>query len=187
MARPLARGRHGRDGDPYTSCVPKATTTPSTGRDADTLATIQVSLQSVVRALGQARTHERLLERAGVRLDRAGTALLYKLSLHGDDPLRVSALADLLGVDTPTVTRKAQQLEHLGYVTRDPDPEDGRATRVHLTPEGRTVLGRVVDAHRDLLASVVADWDDEERHTFADLLGRFAASLQTTTEDHRDQ
>jgi DNA-binding MarR family transcriptional regulator len=167
--------------------VPKVTTKRATGHDVDALATIQVSLQSIVRALGQARTHERLLERAGVRLDRAGTALLYKLSLHGDEPLRVSALADLLGVDTPTVTRKAQQLEHLGYVTRDPDPEDGRATRVHLTPEGRTVLRHVVDAHRDLLASVVAGWNDEERRTFADLLDRFATSLQTTTEDHRDQ
>ncbi len=155
--------------------------------DADVLTTIQVSLQSIVRALGQARTHERLLERAGVRLDRAGTALLYKLSLHGDEPLRVSALADLLGVDTPSVTRKAQQLEHLGYVTRDPDPEDGRATRVHLTAEGRTVLSHVVDARRDLLADLVADWGVAERRTFADLLNRFAASLQTYTEDHRDQ
>ncbi|MGC8510785.1 MAG: MarR family winged helix-turn-helix transcriptional regulator [Acidimicrobiales bacterium] len=167
--------------------MPQATSKRATGGNADVLATIQVSLQSIVRALGQARTHERLLERAGVRLDRAGTALLYKLSLHGDEPLRVSALADLLGVDAPTVTRKAQQLEHLGYVTRDPDPEDGRATRVHLTPEGRTVLSRVVDAHRDLLAGVVAGWDDQERRTFAGLLERFAASLQTTTEDHRDQ
>ncbi len=165
--------------------MPKATTKGTTVPDTDALATIQASLQSIVRALSQARTHERLLERAGVRLDRAGTALLYKLSLHGDEPLRVSALADLLSVDTPTVTRKAQQLEHLGYVTRDPDPEDGRATRVHLTPEGRTVLGRVVDARRDLLASVVATWDDRERRTFADLLDRFATSLQTTTEDHQ--
>ncbi len=165
----------------------KATTKEPAPSDADALATLQVSLQSIVRDLGQARTHERLLERAGVRLDRAGTALLYKLSLHGEEPLRVSALAELLGVDTPTVTRKAQQLEHLGYVTRDPDPEDGRATRVHLTAEGRTVLSRVVSARRDLLASVVSDWDDDARRTFADLLDRFALSLHALTEDHRDQ
>jgi len=43
---------------------------------------------------------------AGVRLDRAGSALLYKLYVYGD-ALRVTDLADFAGVDAPTVTAKS--------------------------------------------------------------------------------
>jgi len=54
--------------------------------------------------MGQVRVHERLNKRAGVRIDRAGGALLYMLrrtgSRAGDRP------GELLGVDSPTVTRK---------------------------------------------------------------------------------
>ena len=68
------------------------------------------ALQIVARSIMQVRLHERLLRSAGVRLDRAGAALLHKLAAGGDS-LRITDLAEMLGVDTPTVTRKVQQLE----------------------------------------------------------------------------
>ena len=67
-------------------------------------------------------------------------------SVRYGEPARVSDLAELLGVDTPTVTRKVQQLERLGYVAIEPDAEDKRAKRVssdevrredHRTDHGR--------------------------------------------------
>jgi DNA-binding MarR family transcriptional regulator len=90
---------------------------------------VQEALATVARAFVQPRVHERLMRAAGVRLDRGGAALLYKLRLHGD-ALRVTALADLLGIDAPTVTRKVQQLERDGLVSRRPDADDGRAWRM---------------------------------------------------------
>ena len=85
------------------------------------------ALQTVARAITQVRLHERLLRRAGVRLDRAGVTLLFKLAAK-EDSLRVTDLAELLGVDPPTVTRKVQQLERDGMVVRQPDSDDRRAS-----------------------------------------------------------
>jgi DNA-binding MarR family transcriptional regulator len=96
----------------------------------------------------------------------------------------VTSLAGLLGVDTPTVTRKVQQLERLGYVAREPDPDDGRASLIRLTDSGLDVLDRVLGAHRERLVRLFATWSETDVKLFATLLERFAESLHTDTEDN---
>jgi DNA-binding MarR family transcriptional regulator len=143
---------------------------------------IEAALQVVARSMTQARLHERLLQTAGVRLDRAGGALLYKLYVNRDS-LRVTTLADLLGVDAPTVTRKVQQLEQEGYVTRHSDPDDRRATRIELSSTGRRTLQRVLDARRAWIASLFEGWDRAELVAFASALGRFSTTLEGETAE----
>lgn len=138
------------------------------------------------QSMTQARAHEQLLQTAGVRIDRAAVSVLFKLHLRGDTPLRVTEIAALLGVDPPSVTRKVQQLERLGYVTRDADPEDGRATRIHIAESGRDVLERVLDAHRRLLADSFEEWSDADVRTFGAMLERFATALSTKLESISD-
>ena len=145
---------------------------------------IQASLQVVARSITQVRVHERLLQSAGVRLDRAGAAALYKLYVHGD-AMRVTALAEMLDVDTPTVTRKIQQLERDGLVVRNADPDDGRASRIGLTAAGRRTLQRVLKARRAWLERLLEGWDHEDLARFGALLGRFSASLERDMEDAR--
>jgi DNA-binding MarR family transcriptional regulator len=144
---------------------------------------IEVALQVVARSITQVRLHERLLQAAGVRLDRAGATLLHKLHLNGS--LRVTALADLLGVDAPTVTRKIQQLEREGLVGRDGDPDDRRATLIHLTPAGRRTLDRIIKARRHWLDGLLQDWTDADLEAFATLLGQFSDALSHEVEDSR--
>ena len=143
------------------------------------------ALQTVARSITQVRLHERLLRLAGVRLDRAGAALLFKLSAQGD-ALRVTDLAEILGVDTPTVTRKVQQLEREGMVVRQTDPDDGRASRIRLTPAGRRTIERVRRARRAWLEALLQEWEDEDLSTLAGLLSRFAEDLDRDLDDARD-
>jgi len=165
--------------------TPGAARTPAGSSAADgAIDQIQASLQVVARSISQVRVHERLLQSAGVRLDRAGAAALYKLHLHGD-AIRVTVLAEMLGVDAPTVTRKIQQLERQGLVGRHADPEDGRASRIHLTPAGRRTLERVLKARRAWLDQLLKGWADEDLAQFGSLLGRFSASLEHDMEDAR--
>ncbi len=172
--------------------MPQANTVPSTAPAgaATSSATgvavdqIQASLQVVARSITQVRVHERLLQAAGVRLDRAGAAALYKLHVHGD-ATRITALAEMLGVDAPTVTRKIQQLERDGLVVRKADPADGRASRISLTPAGRRTLDRVLKARRAWLDRLLEGWDEHELAMFGTLLGRFSASLERDMEDAR--
>jgi DNA-binding MarR family transcriptional regulator len=135
--------------------------------------------------MGQVRVHERLLQAAGVRIDRAGGALLYMLQAHGES-VRVTGLADLLGVDPPTVTRKIQQLERDGLVARHAEVEDHRATRIALTPNGRRTLERVSKARRVWFDRLLEGWDDVDLAVFAAMLGRFATSLEKDLEGARD-
>lgn len=137
----------------------------------------QEALQIVARLITQGRLHEQILRSAGVRLDRAGAALLNKLAPEGDS-LRVTDLAETLGIDAPAVTRKVQQLEREGLVVRQSDPADGRATRIRLTPAGRRTLERVVRARRAWLDRLLGDWDDKDLSSLATLFGRFAVELE---------
>jgi DNA-binding MarR family transcriptional regulator len=143
------------------------------------------ALHTVARSITQVRLHERLLQLAGVRLDRAGASLLFKLAAQADS-LRVTDLAEILGVDTPTVTRKVQQLERAGMVVRQTDPDDGRASRIRLTPAGRRTIERVRRARRAWLEQLLHDWHDDDLSTLADLLGRFAEDLERDLDDARD-
>ena len=145
----------------------------------------QEALQIVARLITQGRLHEQILQSAGVRLDRAGAALLHKLDAEGDS-LRITELAELLGVDAPTVTRKVQQLERQGLVVRQSDPADGRATRIRLTPVGRRTLERVIRARQTWLDGLLKDWGDEDLAAMATLFGRFAAEVEESFVGARD-
>lgn len=147
---------------------------------------IAESLSVLSRSFSQARAHEQLLQEAGIRLDRAGLALLFKLHRHASGPLRVGDLAELLGIDTPAVTRKVQQLERLGYVASTPDVEDKRAKRISLTRSGQKIVDRFLIAFNNRLARLFAGWSDEELSAFDSALERFATSLTEEMETLRD-
>ena len=148
----------------------------------ESLDEIREAFWIVGRSMGQVRVHERLLQAAGVRIDRAGGALLYMLHAHGES-VRVTGLADLLGVDAPTVTRKIQQLERDGLVARHADVEDHRATRIGLTAKGRRTLERVSRARGVWFDRLLEGWDESDLAAFASMLERFAASLERDLED----
>ena len=97
----------------------------------------------------------------------------------------MTGLADLLGVDAPTVTRKIQQLEREGLVVRHADPQDHRATRIALTDKGRRTLDRVLKARRAWFDRLLEGWEDADLAAFAEMLGRFATSLERDLEDAR--
>ena len=86
------------------------------------------------------------LLRAVRREDQAlgvGPAKLSALSvLVFGGPRSIGALARAEQVRLPTMSRLVAALEHDGLATRTPDPRDGRASRVHPTARGRSVLQR---------------------------------------------
>jgi DNA-binding MarR family transcriptional regulator len=168
--------------------MPKATTEIATGAAAfspDELRRVGSSMSILSRAFTLSRPHELLLQEAGVRLDRAGSALLFKLRAHGE-PARVSDLAELLGVDTPTITRKVQQLERLGYVAIERDAEDKRAKRVSLTKSGEVTIERIMVAANNRLTRLFQGWTQEEVTVFSKSLDKFAHALTNEMENDRD-
>jgi DNA-binding MarR family transcriptional regulator len=59
------------------------------------------------------------------------------LPLFEDDGLRMGELARRARLAKQTITTMVTLLERDGLVRREPDPDDGRASRIHLTERGR--------------------------------------------------
>jgi DNA-binding MarR family transcriptional regulator len=150
--------------------------------DDETIATIESALHSLARRLKQAQLKDYIAQRAGDDIDQAGIAVLYVLHAE-ESSLRVTDLAARLGIDPPAVTRKAQQLERLGLVSRARDADDARASRLQLTPEGREVLKRFLLARHQWLATLLADWPAAECREFARLICRFTADVDRHLAD----
>lgn len=140
-----------------------------------TLEALQRSLTLVVRRTGIPRTHERIIGRAGVDIDRVEAVALSRIA--DARSMRVTELADQLGVACSTAGRHAANLEEGGFVTRSPDPDDGRVTVVTVSDRGVALIDRLREVQRGLLAEVLADWDTDDLDTLADLLGKLGEDL----------
>jgi DNA-binding MarR family transcriptional regulator len=109
------------------------------------------------------RTNRRLRQEGGGQLSPTLSAALGTIARHG--PLTPSELADRERVQRPTATRLLARLEAPGYVTRTPDPQDGRSSLVMLTPAGRALLEQARTRKDLFLARRLRTLTSEERVT----------------------
>lgn len=80
---------------------------------------------------------------------------LYFISRSRDNGHRIGDLAQALGVTVGGTSKLADRIEHAGLIRREPDPDDRRASRVALTPNGRRKLAAAVKTYEAELASVL--------------------------------
>lgn len=64
----------------------------------------------------------------------------FALQAIGPDGITASELGRRLGVSKQAAAKTVASLERVGYVCREPDPEDGRAVRLLGTPRGEEML-----------------------------------------------
>ncbi|MDT4937105.1 MAG: hypothetical protein QOG80_776 [Pseudonocardiales bacterium] len=115
------------------------------------------------------------MRRARCDLTYGDSRLLGRLNAGG--PLRIGELADLLGIDSSTITPQARRLQRTGLIMRAPDPTDGRAALLTITPAGQKLLKRVNRSRRELLIERLRDWPEAERAAAAAALSRLANAL----------
>lgn len=104
----------------------------------------------------------------------------YFLLAHVDEhgPLRASAIAEAMELDKGAMSRGVQHLIDLGLVDRTPDPDDGRATLLSVSPEGRTRLADMAVHRRKRLDERLSGWSDDELTAFVSELTRYNATLE---------
>ncbi|WP_122261226.1 MarR family winged helix-turn-helix transcriptional regulator [Ornithinimicrobium cerasi] len=108
-------------------------------------------------------------ERALLALAR----LSRRMAEDADDDgggVRVSHLADHLGIAPRSATEVADALEAAGLLSRSPDPTDRRAVLLALTPEGRHTVGRVRDRRRAAADAAVSALSPADRAELRRLL-----------------
>jgi DNA-binding MarR family transcriptional regulator len=59
-----------------------------------------------------------------------------------------------------------------GLTRRAPDPAGGRSGVIELTERGRAALAAERASRAERVATLLHDWDEQERNTLARLIGR---------------
>jgi MarR family transcriptional regulator for hemolysin len=85
-------------------------------------------------------------------------------------PLSQRALADLVGVEGPSMVSMLDRLEREGLVAREPSPTDRRVKLVHLTEAGATLYEQVREQAGAVRAALLGDIPAEELARATELL-----------------
>jgi DNA-binding MarR family transcriptional regulator len=110
--------------------------------------------------------YDAALDSAPAGVDRQTYPVLSGLARLG--PQSAARLADEIGIDRSGTSRYANRLEAAGLLERSPDPSDGRATLLALTPAGHTAVTGLRNALARHLAGLLADWPDGQAQALID-------------------
>ena len=99
------------------------------------------------------RVDGRLRERHGLPL--AFFESLHFISLATESGLRIGDLAGALGITVGGTSKVVDRIEAAGLIARGADPDDRRAARVTLTPEGRRMLKAAFKTYSDEVAALI--------------------------------
>lgn len=89
-----------------------------------------------------------------------------------DRRLRMTALADYLGLEKSTMTGLVARAEKRGLLERAPSAEDGRAVEVFLSEAGKALAAQLTTKMRAALAPLVAHLGTADQRRLLDLLQR---------------
>ena len=96
--------------------------------------------------------------------------------------LRMYELAQRVVLSRSSITRLADQLADLGFLTRRTDPEDRRGSYAVLTEAGETALRSSWPLYRDAIQNHFGSFlADEEAAILTQVFGRIHAALDEVT------
>ncbi len=114
------------------------------------------------------RLMDRLMTAKGASFARS--RLLTYIAREG--PVRSIDLASSFGYAPRTVTEAIDGLERDGLVGRCPDPDDRRAKRISLTPEGAAAAEAAEGSKQEYLVRVFSALDENEQAEIVRLIGK---------------
>ena len=115
-------------------------------------------------------------------LDPAAYGLLHLVASGEADT--VTALAEVLGVGKPTVSRQVAALERLGLLARGAAETDRRGVRLGLTGDGRTRFEAARARHRAAVREQLSSWPAGDVPALVGLLTRLNARPARLSERH---
>jgi DNA-binding MarR family transcriptional regulator len=88
-------------------------------------------------------------------------------SVGKHEPVRLGDLAAAERIAPSTLTRLVNALEGLGYLQREPAPDDARASLVSLTDRGKEALERIREEATSMLTDILLTLPDDQRAALA--------------------
>jgi DNA-binding MarR family transcriptional regulator len=144
----------------------RSTTTSADARAANLLGALALAIVD--------RTQDAVAG-AGVEGETTAAALSALHHFLGEPP--IGTLRRAVGRTSPATVRMVDRLERAGNVERRASADDGRASHVALTPQGRKLARRVGRARQAVLEEALAGLTPEERAAFAGLLAKVMSTM----------
>lgn len=98
--------------------------------------------------------------------------------------VRPGLISTATGIAPPNVTALLSRLEERDIIIRRPDPDDGRATMVELTEEGRRIARDLVNAGQQDFADAVILLTDDELEALERGLGALIHAMEQRLAEH---
>ena len=95
----------------------------------------------------------------------AGFELIYVVESEENGGVSQSMISELLSVTAPAVAKMTQEMEQMGLIYRQENPEDRRSQLLFPTEEGRTTyeeFRRIVDTEEEKMLSACTEEERKE-------------------------
>jgi DNA-binding MarR family transcriptional regulator len=119
--------------------------------------------------------HARVVEESDLPFEVAGSFVLGRLAVLG--PVRLTQLAQELGLDPSSVSRQVSSLERHGLVTKEKDESDLRAQRLVLTEQGHAAVVALREGRARELERLLPGWSERELDDLTTALSRLHHDL----------
>ena len=107
------------------------------------------------------RIYRQLRTRSGSDITPSQSSALARIEQSG--PIRLGSLAELEGTTAATMSRVIDSLAQRQLIDRVPDPLDGRASLIQLSPEGGALLHGLRVRNTEALRSALAELSPQQR------------------------
>ena len=131
------------------------------------------------------RARAKMLAKAQHDVEWSAHVVLKALSLEG--PMRASELAERIDSDPSTVSRQVAALVKDGFIERQSDPDDGRASLLVPTSKADAVLSEHNEIRLHHFDRMLSEWTERDLRRFAGLLRRFTHDFTIANETWLDQ
>ena len=149
---------------------------------------LNLSAWELTLRIGRIASHvqyqERLYEPFGV--NRGGTLTLFALRRSPNHKLSPTQLGEATMATSATITARLDKLQEQGLVTRRHDQKDRRGIIVQLTPKGREVADRLVEAVVERRTHQMAMLSPKEKADLNLLLRKVLEHFEAKSADFRD-
>ncbi len=108
-------------------------------------------------------------------LSRGEYLLLFCLSSVAE--LTAQDVADMTGRPRNSISRAVHRMLRDGYLTRSPDPDDGRQALLRITAAGRQLHEKIVPQFAERQAVLVATLTGDERRQLDRLLSKLVLGV----------
>jgi DNA-binding MarR family transcriptional regulator len=97
------------------------------------------------------------------------------LFLWARDGMSQAELSRVVAIEPPTMVRTIDRMARDGLVTRVPDPDDGRLTRIFLTERGRSLRDELIPKAIAVNTATLGHLTPAEGRTLRRLLGKLVS------------